>query len=339
MKYIIAFFVLTVLIFVHELGHFLAAKFSGIKVKTFAIGFGKTLFKKKFNETEYKLNLVPLGGYVSLEGEQEEGPDSFLNQPYLKRFSVLIGGIVFNFLFAIVLFSFIVGFYGLPVNKILISEIEQNSYANNYLLTGDMIVSINDIDISKDNWLEIPNIIKKNDKETNIEVLRNSKKEKYLIPLTEIDNKKLLGIKYGMISVFSKENISLKDTFTLPFEETGKLLKMIKDSFSLLISGKVPVKEISGPIAIVKITSDFTEAGFAFVLYWTAILSINLGFMNALPLPALDGGHIVFLVIEKIVGKNRWNQKYVNVLNTVFLFALLAFMLFVSINDVKKFLT
>lgn len=341
MSYIIAILVIGSLIFFHELGHFLVAKQTKMPVKEFALGFGPSIFKFQKGETCYKLNLFPLGGYVSIDGEKDSSvKNGFLDQPWYNRLFVLAAGIVFNFIFAIVLFIVLFTFWGVPENGVEITHVESVAPASNYLKEGDQLVSIGSHYVNSDNYQNIPKWIQESGKTVDISIRRENELIISSIPLyyLESEDREILGISYVPKTIFIKESkLTLETIFVKPIQQMVSTSKIILGGLDDLVDGNVSMEDMTGPVGIVKYTSDIAKNSIGLTLYWTAMLSINLGIMNALPIPALDGGQILFLFLEKIL-KKRWDKKIAAVLNVTFLFLLLGFSAWITFYDILKFI-
>lgn len=344
MGYLLAILAIGIMIFVHELGHFLAAKLCKIPVHVFSIGFGPSLFEKKIGGTKYCLKLLPLGGYVSLEGENDkDSEDGFLNQKWYKRLAVLSAGVIFNVIFAIILFTLLFSIYGVPSRGIYIQQVVPESHAVEYLQPNDMIIKINDYNVTEDDAENLRVWIKEEEnKPLEITVKRGTEVLTYNIPLSEIEGQKLLGIAYSPSLEFVDEKITFADFFAKPIKEGINTVKLIFKGFGMIAEGEVSSEDIYGPIGIIKTTNDIANNSFPLFIYWVAVLSINLAVMNSLPIPALDGGHIILLfwecVITKLFGKNKWNLDIVNKVNVAFLFLLLGLMIYITIGDIVTFL-
>jgi len=343
MYYLSAFLILGLLIFIHELGHFLAAKSCKMPVEVFAIGFGKTIFSWKRKETTYKLNILPLGGYVSINGENDASIEGgFLKQAWYKRLLVLSAGIIFNILFTIIIFFILFSTYGLPEKGIQVMSVLPQTKTVQYLKTGDLLIKINDELVTADGPATMQKIKTASEKNSfiNLTILRDKEAEKLVkVPFTDINGKKVLGIEYSPTLIFSKRNMSIGKIISTPFKETKDNARdMLKGLKSLFVKASPTEKisdKVSGPVGIVKITGQIAKTSFPLLMYWMAMLSLNLGIMNALPIPALDGGQMFFLMLEMIVGEKRWNKKIVTYLNFGFLCLLFGFMIIISVSDVR----
>lgn len=324
---------------VHELGHFTAAKLFKMPVKAFSIGLGPSIFKRKYKGTEYRLSVLPIGGYVQIAGEEDKDiPYGFLNQAMWKRFVVLIAGVTFNFIFAICTFFFLTSTFGNPVHGVEIVGAKEGTEAINYIKTGDQLLEVNGKQVSSDNINEISLWIKeiKSGEKAKISVLREEKVIHYTIPLTEIEGQEILGIAYQPRILFSKADIHKQNPIIAPFKEFTYGVESILKGLKMIVNGEVTIDDIQGPIGIVKTTGDISKTDLQLLIYWIALLNINLGVMNLLPIPSLDGGQIVFLAAEKVVGKKRWNVKIAIYINALFLLVLMCLILFISYHDILK---
>lgn len=348
MGIIISLIVFSFLVFFHELGHFLAARFFGVKVEVFSIGFGKRLFTKKIGETEYSISAIPLGGYVKMKGQEDLAPtktsqdqDSYSQQHPLKRIIILLAGPFGNFLLAFFIYVGI-AFTSMNILLPIVGNVLKDSPAQIAgLEKNDEILRINSHKIGR--WEDISKAISAQDS-TKISVLINRQgKQKELIlepKILESQNifgetifKKMIGIapigKVGTVSFSAFESIKIG------VEETYKASKIIFLSVVKLIEGVVGVENIGGIISIVDFTSKASEHGLVALLTLSAIISVNLGVLNLLPIPALDGGHIVFVTYELITKKPPKEQ----VLYYLTLFGwaiLISLMLFGIYNDINR---
>lgn len=296
-------FVFGLMILFHELGHFIMAKRTGITVTEFAMGFGPKLISKQYKETEYSLRIFPLGGFVKLLGEDAEEFEaqegSFQNHPVKNRFAVIAAGPLMNFLLAVVLFSLIYFlFLGVPSVPVQIGLIVEESRAEEAgLAVGDSILTIDEEPMSS--WEQIVENISANP-ETPLEIIidRDGEvKEFYLVPEKEPETGK------GFIGIGPK-NIKFKllPSLKLGIQNTWTFLNFIFLSIIQMLTGKIPA-EIAGPVGIIQIVGEVAQTGIINLLSLAAVLSINLGLFNLLPIPALDGSRLIFLLIEAVRGK------------------------------------
>jgi regulator of sigma E protease len=307
-----ALLILSFLIFFHEFGHFLMAKLVGVKVEVFSIGFGKKLICKKIGETNWCLSAVPLGGYVQMKGQDDSNPalksndpDSYTSKNPWQRILILLGGPGFNFLLAYLIYLS-VAVAGWPKLAPVVGNVMKNTPAFYVLKKGDKILEINTKKIKT--WDDIPFLIQKNDI-LKLKIKRDSKiimltlKPKTVITkniFNETVKRKIIGItpegKIIKIHYFLKAPVVAWQKF---LNDAGLIFKGIEK----LITGAIGLNTISGPIGIVDVTAKVANMGIIPLLFLTALLSVNLGVLNLLPIPALDGGHIMFNLYEAIFKK------------------------------------
>ncbi|MSU44615.1 RIP metalloprotease RseP [Candidatus Nomurabacteria bacterium] len=364
MNILIFLIILLVLVVVHEFGHFFTAKKFGIRVDEFGFGFPPKLFGKKYGETEYTFNLLPLGGFVKIFGENPDdentnGPDkerSFVNKAKWKQAIVLFAGVFANFLLAWFLFS--IGFMsGLPtslgsevkgyalkdVHTVVVSVFPKSPAEIAGLKSGDKIVNLSS---GKDSVLDInPDTLKSfvlshNDKKIEIGYMRGKNTTINSVSIIPSVEKKggepKIGIAMDMIGIAKlpffiafKEGLSL--TWFVATSTVVGLYTLIADS----VQGHGSFESITGPVGLVSIVGDAYEFGFIYLLSFAALISVNLAIINLLPFPALDGGRLFFLLIEKIKG-SRMNPKFANTANMIGFGILILLMLVVTYHDVIK---
>ena len=315
MSWFIAFLVLSVLIFVHELGHYIAARFFGVYVEVFSIGFGKKIASFRAFDTDWQIAAIPLGGYVKMKGQDDGDPtkksyddDSYTVKKPWQRIVILLAGPAANFVTAFVLYFFIA--LGSPQTLApVVGEVVQDSPAAKAgSRKGDTILSINNRQITT--WKEMSEIIKASKGALHVSVERKGYIETFTIvpKLQESENifkekirRKMIGI--SSAGVFIRRHFTPLEALGYAFYETYEASKMIFISVEKLITGVVPAKELGGVVSIVKITADASENGWMALFFFTALISVNLGVLNLLPIPALDGGHIMFNLYETIARK------------------------------------
>ena len=339
---------LGVLIFVHELGHFLVAKLSGVGVLKFSLGFGPKVIGKAVGETEYLVSAVPLGGYVKLlgeSGEDEIGPEdekrSFQRQHVFKRMAIVFAGPLFNFVFAIVVFSVIFAI-GVPALTSKVGGIQEEAAAIRAgIEKGDVILAIdgNKIDL----WSEMADIIRDSEgKELEFEIERGNK----IIHIGVMPEKKKGVNVFGeeveayQIGISSSQEMVVKRYNPLQavlqgIGQTWSVTKLVVVGIYKIIEGVVSPRELGGPILIAKMSGEFAKQGLIPFVFFMAFLSINLGVLNLLPIPVLDGGHLMFCLIEVATGKEinvRWRE----MAQQVGFFLLIMLMVFVFWNDIVR---
>ncbi len=342
-----AILILSFLIFFHELGHFLMAKLVGVKVEVFSIGFGKKLFCKKIKETNWCISAIPLGGYVQMKGQDDSNPtlksndpDSYTSKSPWQRILILLGGPGFNFLLAFLIYVF-VALYGVVKLAPVVGKTIPNTPAAKVLKPNDKIVEINGIKIKT--WDEMAKLIQKFDV-LNLKIKRNGK----IIMLTlkpKIEKQKNIfneTIKRKIIGIMPKgETIIIKysfvDAIKWAWEEFLNAAMLIIKGLQKLITGAIGLNTLSGPIGIVDVTAKVAQVGIIPLLMLTALLSVNLGILNLLPIPALDGGHIMFNLYEALF-KREVNEEIMYRLTIVGWMILGSLMIIGIYNDLVRIL-
>lgn len=333
MSIVIALLVLGLIIFVHELGHFTAAKFFKIPVSEFAIGMGPKVFSCDTKNTTYSLRAIPLGGFVNIEGMEEEDnvENGFSSKPAYARFIVLVAGVMMNFLLAfgvLFIFAYATGIYQ-PENSPIIGGIFRKGEEKEVLKIGDKVLNIDGINIKE--WQDIGKAIanRKEPDFVDIEIQREN----------QILNKKISVIKgedgknyIGIVPKYKKIRPTILEATTLTLERGVEIVRETVFGLKMMITGKVKAKELTGPIGIIKVVGDVSKESNVGVLWLMALISINIGILNLLPLPALDGGRIVFVLLEMIGIKV--NKKIEEKVHLVGIVLLLALIIFVSTNDI-----
>ena len=331
--------ILGAIILVHEFGHFIFSKLFKVYVYEFSLGMGPKLlhYKKKNGETEYCLRLIPIGGFVSLAGEDADDnskiPDDrkLYKKPVWQRFIIMVAGATFNFIFAFVVLLIMAGVYGEPNQAPVVGSLVEDSPAVTAgLKVGDTIISINDQEISK--WNEISVHVQNSKGETMDVVVKDNNGNIKEIKLTadETENKQYkIGIGQDRLK---KDFIS---ALSYAGKELLNLFKIMIFTLEQLFTGKVGVKDLSGPVGIYTVVSDQAKQGFESLMYLTAYLSVNVGVINLLPFPAFDGGRVLFLIIEKIRRKPV-KAKTEAIVNSIGFCILILLMIVVTIGDIIK---
>ncbi|ADL08006.1 RIP metalloprotease RseP [Thermosediminibacter oceani] len=294
---IVSIIVFGVLIFVHEFGHFITAKLCGIKVNEFSMGFGPGIFSVKKGETLYSIRMLPLGGYVRMEGEDEktQDPRAFSNKPVPARMAVIIAGPLMNLVLAVILIAIIGFFAGVPTTKVTVMPGSPADISG--IKDGDVILTVDDRKVGS--WDEAVNLISQRPNQTlKVEVLRDGRKMAFNVK-TSVDPDTKRGI-IGIKTVITR--YSLLESLKSGIQKTLWVSSMIFASIPQLIGGK-GVADLVGPLGIVHLVGEAAKVGVFNVLYLTAFISINLGLINLLPIPAMDGSRLVFLVVEFLRGK------------------------------------
>lgn len=338
---------LGILIFSHELGHFLTAKFSGVGVLKFSLGFGPRVIGKKIGETEYVISLIPLGGYVKLLGESEEEIDgtedlerSFLKQSPWKKILIVVAGPVFNFLLAALLFT-VVYLWGVPVLLPEIGNVQKDSAAFHAgLLSGDTVTSIDHKEISR--WTDMATIINDSDGRVILLSIKRDKEIKDIsIKPQAIEAKNIFGEEVNSFKIgispsgaTTIERLGILQALAESGRQTWTITKLTFLSVIKMLEGVISPKTLGGPIMIAQLAGRQAEEGAIPFLLFMALLSINLAVLNLLPIPILDGGHLFFYLIEALTGKEiniKWREKAQQV-GFVILVLLMIFVLFMDLG-------
>jgi regulator of sigma E protease len=338
-------FVLGVLIFFHELGHFLVAKKSGIRVEKFSLGFPPAIISKKWGETVYAIGLIPLGGYVKMAGENplEETtgePYEFMSKPIWTRFLVIFAGPFMNFILAVVVLSGLYFFRGKEVDSVFIGDVESGyPAAMAGIEPGDMIVSLDGIAIhSFPHMAEI--VSAKEGQSIFVEWSRDGQLFSDTIATYKDYPVTVAGdtIEINRIGVTSKivfEQLGFFKALLAGLTQSAFYVQKVFEFVYGLISRKVDISGIGGPIIIGKYAGATARAGFDLLMEFLALLSVNLAVLNILPIPVLDGGHLMFLLIERIKG-SPLSIKARMLAQQIGMAFLLILIIFVTYNDIAN---
>ncbi|MBI2411055.1 MAG: RIP metalloprotease RseP [Candidatus Kerfeldbacteria bacterium] len=360
---IIFIIVLGFLVCIHEFGHFIAAKRAGIQVDEFGFGFPPRIIGKKFRGTLYSLNWIPLGGFVKIKGvagddpnahkQLPHGPDSFIGQTFTRKFFILFAGIGMNLLFAVVLFSIIFSI-GMPSDphtapsggKILQQQVVISSIlsdgpaAQAQLQTGDIVLDVNGEPIDESDTLRSFSTTHLNEA-INLHIQREKKDITVSITPTALSyqDQEFVGIGVGLQDFavirypwYRSVGLGVTTTTSTTAQIFLSLYELVKNIFT---TGTVS-EDISGPIGIAVLTRQVAELGFIYLLQFMALLSINLGIFNLLPIPALDGGRIAFVILEKIRRKPV-DQRIEGIVHTIGFLLLLVLILLVTLKDISQY--
>lgn len=338
--------ILGILVFVHELGHFLTAKKSGVFIHEFSIGMGPLIKTIKGKDgINYSIRALPIGGYVQMAGEIYEDDDTdkipkdqfMCNRPWYQRFIVLVAGVFNNFLLAIILLFIIALIWGAPSLKPVIYDVTEDSPIEAAgIVGGDVITEINGKKVKTWDKAQLLLMIKSKNDTYDITVKHeDGKSDTYNIQPTEKEDAE--GNKSRVFGIEMKAEVKkgFVPAVKYAFQKFGSTMEQMGLTLSYLFTGKLSINNLSGPVGIYSVVGETRQAGVSSVLFLIAYLSINLGIMNILPIPALDGGHVLFLIIELITRK-KVNQKVESVTTTIFFVLLLLLMLYVTIHDVIR---
>jgi len=324
--------VLTILATVHELGHFVFARLARVPVEEFALGFGPAILSKRRRGTNYRLNIIPVLAYVKIKGMEpgDVTPDGFNAQRFWKRFLILAGGPLLNILLALLLFLFLFSFSSMPTTTI--GEVMPSSPAEKSgILIGDEILAINGE--SMKTWEDIVRKISEQGEKPTLTFSLKRGTESLVITTTPTYLEEEKRYIVGIIPTLARRNFL--QAVSSAFHYFGQVFLLIFSSLGMLFSGKAGISDFAGPVGIVQITAQQAQAGVLNLLGITGILSMALGAFNLIPFPALDGGHLLFLVVEGISGK-KVSPKVQYALNTLGFLILLGFLLIVTWGDILR---
>lgn len=335
LKLFVAIFMFGLIIFVHELGHFMLAKFSGIQVNEFAIGMGPTLLKFQKGETTYALRAFPIGGFVAMEGEDEDSfnPRAFGNRPVVARILTVAAGAIMNLLLGLILLWSLTATSKL-IPTTTVAKFDTAATSNATLQVGDTIHAINGrrIYISTDIDFEL---MRDKDGKVDLEITRDDQKMTLnAVPfaMAEDDNgNQFISRDFWVYGVEKTFFGVIKEGFL----KTLSISRLVWVTLVDLITGNVPISQVAGPIGTIGVIGDAVSYGFSTIVYIIAMLSINIGVFNILPVPALDGGRLLFLFIE-LITRRRVPQKFEAAVHATGLVLLLGFMVFVSYSDITR---
>ncbi|MEG0457393.1 MAG: site-2 protease family protein [Oscillospiraceae bacterium] len=338
-KILIALLVFGFIIFIHELGHFVAARWAKVKVNEFAIGMGPRIFKFQGKETLYSLRLFPIGGFCAMEGEDDESDDqnAFHKKSVFKRIIIIISGALMNIIFGFIIMTGITGTQDLiGINKI--AQFKEDSISNtgeNRLMVNDSILKINGSNIYVQYDI-IFNLIRDQDGVIDFTVERDG---------NVVD---LKGVKFNIVEEKDIKSVYIdffcygtENNFGLTLKESAmntiSVVKQVWVSFFDLITGNIPLSQLSGPVGVTEAIGSSVSWSWDLTPLFRIIslITINIGIFNLLPLPALDGGRLVFLIIEAIRRKPI-PQKYEGMVHFIGLALLIILIIFVSFNDITR---
>jgi len=349
--YIIPFvIVLGVLIFFHELGHFLLAKAFGVKVETFSLGFGPKLIRKKWGETEYAISLLPLGGYVKMLGEDPEEQEidpkeierSFMHQSILKRIAIVAAGPIFNLLLAVPLFFVSNLFIGARIMTPEVGGVTPDSPAEKAgLRKGDLILEIDGKRVQT--WDDVRKMIIDSREETlNVIIEREGERLSLKVEPEVKRVKTLFGEEkdqkvIGIISAqkFTSVEIGLWDAAKDSFQKTWEIIYLTIYTLIKLIERVLPLSSIGGPLMIGQMTGQIAQENWGYLLPFMAIISINLAILNLLPFPVLDGGMILIFLFEAII-RRPLSIKAREIIQKIGIGFLIFVMILVTWNDLMR---
>ncbi len=334
MNIIAAIIVLGIIIFIHELGHFVTAKFFKMPVSEFSIGMGPQVYSYDTINTTYSFRAIPLGGFVNIEGMEVDSKvkDGFNSKSPFARLVVLFAGVFMNFLLAFSIIFIMLNVSGKAVQnkEAIVGHILENSNGSKILFPKDRILSINGVNIS--NWEDIGKTINTLEKKDEVKLVIERENEIKNIDLKltyEPETKRYI---LGILPDYHIEKFTVSEAVKASFLGLKKIMVDTLDGLKMIISGKVKSEEISGPIGIIKVVGEASKEGIGIVAWLTALLSVNVGILNLLPLPALDGGRIIFVLLE-LMGI-KVNKKIEERIHTTGMMLLFALFIYISANDI-----
>ena len=336
--------ILSSIVFVHEFGHFIFAKLTGVYVYEFAIGMGPKLFSKKGKETEYTIRAIPIGGFCMMAGEDLEDDDlkdipeekRLQNKKPWQRFLIMFFGAGNNFIYAILLLFLIAIIWGgASMDPVVTSVLKNSAAANSGIEAGDRILEINGHTISTTDDISLYLAVADPEEASDIKVRKEDKSiETYSV---QPKKKKVDGkttYQYG-IGMEQEKEYGIISALKWTGQKTVSIFKQMAVTMFYLFTGGISISQLSGPVGIFSVVGSTVSDGIMNLIYLTAFLSINVGFINLLPLPAFDGGHILFIIIEKIKG-SPVKPETENMIHTIGLFLLMILMVVITFQDILR---
>ncbi|MDR1160516.1 MAG: RIP metalloprotease RseP [Syntrophomonadaceae bacterium] len=339
MSIILTLIIIAVLVMAHEWGHYIAARKIGIPVYEFSLGFGHRLFSFKRDGVLFSVRAVPLGGFVRLAGEElddKDAPEGYFNRKPIEKIAVAAAGPLMNFVIAIIIFILTLALIGATEgsNEPVIGKVEAGlPAAQAGLQQGDRIVTIEGNEIKQ--WDDVARNTRNSGKPA-LDIQYEHRGEIYTVSVNTavLDAAGSTGI--GVYPIFIQHRYSLAQSITMGFQQTYDLTKALIASLAVIVTGGATMDDVAGPVGIVRMVGDFAQLGVVTLLTFAAFLSINLGFMNLLPIPALDGARIVFALFEMITRKPFPREKE-GFLHWIGFMVLMLLMVLVTFNDILRF--
>lgn len=341
---ILFIFILGILIFVHEFGHFITAKKSGVHIHEFSIGMGPLVKCIKGKDgIDYCIRALPIGGFVQMAGEVYEDDNTntvpkekFLcNRPWYQRLLILSAGVLNNFILAIILLFALAIIWGAPSLKPVIKDVQEGKpVAEAGIVAGDTITAVNGKKVSTWDKAQLLLLVKSKDDTYAIEVKHeNGEKDTFNVKPEISEDEK--GNETRVFGIMIEQEITkgFVPSVKYAFEKFASTLEQMWLTITKLFTGEISINNLSGPVGIYTVVGETRKAGVENIIALIAYLSINLGIMNILPIPALDGGHILFLLIE-LITKKKVNEKVEGITTTIFFALLMLLMIYITIHDI-----
>ena len=328
MSVLITLIIIAILILAHEWGHFLAARKIGIPVHEFSLGFGPKLISTARNGVEYSLRIVPIGGFVRMAGEESEDlnhPDGFMKRTPLEKILVSFAGPFMNFVLAFLIFITAFAVIGIPenTNEPVIGKVISGKPAEMAgLRSGDRIISVNDQPVQS--WEEFARFTDENESHPlQISIKRGDEISTLSITPAKIDMNGTIGI--GVINSVKYHRFGVIESIGMGLQKTYQMTAELLSYLGHALTGGASMQDVAGPVGITRMVGEFASVGMVFLMIFTAFLSINLGIMNLLPIPALDGSKIVFALVEMVRRKPLEPEKegFIHMIGFVLLMVLM----------------
>jgi len=341
--------VLGILIFFHELGHYLVARYFNVGIEKFSLGFGPRLVGKTIGITDYRISAIPLGGYVKMVGEEpdadidpEDIPISFTHKPVSKRICIVAAGPIFNFLLAVIIFFFIFQISGLTILKPSVGEVLEDSPAyRGGLKKDDLIVAIDEMKVAT--WEDMAKIITESKGETlaisvrredAVRVVKVTPEIKIFKNIFDEDTERfVIGI--AASGDMFKKDLNPFESLSESITQTYTITVLTIKGVMKLLQGAISPKTLSGPIMIAQMAGEQAREGATHLFFFIALISINLAILNFLPIPVLDGGHLLFFFIEAVSGRPV-SIRIREIAQQAGIFVLILLMIYVFYNDIAK---
>lgn len=343
---LVLIFILGIIILVHEFGHFIWAKIFKVHIYEFSIGMGPIIFTHKGKDkVDYNIRAIPIGGFVSMAGEVYEDDEKIdkkafmCNKPWYQRVIILVAGVFNNFLLAILILFISSLIWGGTINIPEVKDVVADMpMAEAGIVAGDKILEINGRKVSNWDSAQILLIMKSKDNIYDLKIEHNDGDIENIkvSPIVEKDEE--TGIETQVFGVYIEQETmtGLWGSIKYSFIKFGSTVNSMALTIEGLFTGKISIQALSGPVGMYEVVDESISYGISYMLYIIAFLSINVGFINILPFPAFDGGHVFFLIIEKIKG-SPVNSKFENTCHLIGFALLFLLMIYITIQDVIRF--